>query len=112
MWGARPRKTLEGQRGSVLFYCFPNEGHTDRMEIKWNILMKYVFFFVFAVILLQDRCSAQESPESTDLSLWYLVASVTSTVSPNKQRGGIWQGRHSSGSLLREVKRFLYVEIL
>lgn len=82
------------------------------MEIKWNILMKYVVFFVFAVILLQDRCSAQESPESTDLSLWYLVASVTSTVSPNKQRGGIWQGRHSSGSLLREVKRFLYVEIL
>jgi len=49
---------------------------------------------------MDPKRSAQLSPGSvSDFSLWYLVACVASTVSPNKQHRGIWQGRHSSGSL-------------
>lgn len=107
--GRSTSKTLEGQRGIVLFYCFPNEGHADRMEIKWK---KSQEICVFAVLPLQQqyRGSPQESPESSVFSLWYLVGCVSGAVSPNKQLSGIWQGRHCSGSR-REVKRFLYVEI-
>lgn len=75
----------------------PDEGHADRMEIKWKNLNKSLCVFC-------SCCCAQESP---DFSLRYLVACVRSTVSPNKQRRGIWQGRHSSGSLEGGEKVFI-----
>lgn len=110
--GRSTSETLKGQRGILLFYCFANERHTDGMEIKWKKSQEICLFFCFCWPH-PDRRSCSGVPLSPSaFSLRYLVACLTSTVSPNKQRWGIWQGRRSSGSLWREVKRFLYVEIL